>query len=247
MKTIFIKTKLILILLFCSSQLQAQWWWGSKKVVGNGNITTKTVTTADYSSIRLQGSMDVHLEQGTEGKIRVTTDDNVHEYLKIKVEGDKLILAFKDNINLRTRKGIHIYVPFMDISAVSITGSGDIDANTIIKTSSLKASVTGSGNIKLAVEASSVKSQITGSGNVELKGSTQELEVGITGSGDFNSKDLKADNTEVTISGSGDAKVVALERLTTKVSGSGDIMYAGNPKNVNSKTSGSGSVSSFEN
>ncbi len=244
MKTEVIKVKLILLFVLCCTQLQAQ-WWGGKKIAGSGNNTTRIVTTNDYDTIRLQGSMDVHLEQGTEGKIRISTDDNIQEYVEVTVKGNDLVLSIKSGVNLRPKKGIHIYVPFVDLSAISITGSGDVNANTTLKTADFKATITGSGNIKLSVEASEIKGHITGSGNMLLKGSTNSLKVSITGSGDFNSEGLQAQDTDVIISGSGDAKVVALKSLKTKVSGSGDIKYTGSPAHVDSKTSGSGSVSSF--
>lgn len=38
-----------------------------------------------------------------------------------------LVLDIKDNVNIRTTKGVHITVPFEEISGVSLVGSGDIE------------------------------------------------------------------------------------------------------------------------
>ena len=219
--------------------------WGNKKVVGNGNVTTKTVKTGDYDGINVVGSMDVHLEKGTEGNITVTTDDNLHEYIEIEVKGGDLVIKTEKNVYLKTKKGIHVTVPFNDISEVSLTGSGDIDTKDAIDTAQLEVNLTGSGDIVLAANAGLIEASVTGSGDVEMSGKTVTLEVGVTGSGDFDGFGLQADDTDAFVSGSGDVKVVANKSLKARVSGSGDIVYKGNPDKSDTKTSGSGDISSY--
>ena len=92
-----------------------------KKVKGNGNITTKTHTTSDYYKVAIVGSMDVILEKGTEGTIRVTTDENIHQYVIIESNKGVLNIKIKNNININTKKSIHIKVPFTSLDNVSLT------------------------------------------------------------------------------------------------------------------------------
>lgn len=231
------------IVLAGTSQAQAQ--WGNKKVVGNGNVTTKTVNTGSYDGVMVVGSMDVHLERGNEGTITVKTDDNLHEYIEIEVKGGDLVVKTTKNVYLKTKKGIHVTVPFQDISEVSLTGSGDIDTKDTIDSEQLEVNVTGSGDVVLDVNAGMVEASVTGSGDMELSGKTVTLEVGVTGSGDFKGYDLQADDTEAWVSGSGDIGVVANKSLKARVSGSGDITYKGNPSKSDTKTSGSGDISSY--
>jgi len=224
---------------------QAAAQWGNKKVVGNGNVTTKTVNTGNYDAVNVVGSMDVHLERGSEGSISVKTDDNLHEYIKIEVNGDELVIKTEKNVYLKTKKGIHVTVPFKDISEVSLTGSGDIDTKDPIDTQNLEVNLTGSGDIVLAANTGAIEASVTGSGDMELSGKTVSLEVGVTGSGDFHGFNLQADDTDAWVSGSGDVKVVANKNLKARVSGSGDIVYKGSPDKSDTKTSGSGDISSY--
>lgn len=219
--------------------------WGGKKVVGNGNITTQTVTTSDYDEIKLVGSMDVELVSGTEGAIKVTTDDNLHDYVEISTEGSDLIIKTKKNYNLKSKKGILVTVPFRDISSIKMVGSGDIDSKDLIKGSTLEVKLTGSGDINLELDVTSVDATVTGSGDVRLSGRTESLAVTVTGSGDFRGNDLDSNNTDVTVSGSGDAKVIAKQSIKARVSGSGDIVYTGNPERRDTKTSGSGDITTY--
>ena len=77
--------------------------------------------------------MDVKLIQGNEGKITVKTDENLQEWIEVKVKKNILVLDIKDNVNIRTKKGVHITVPFEEISSVSLVGSGDIHTEDTIK------------------------------------------------------------------------------------------------------------------
>ncbi len=238
-----IKTASLLIILF-SLSIGCSSFSVNEKVVGNGDITSKTITTTDYDIISAVGFIDIHLEEGTEGNITVTTDDNLHEHLEIEVKDNVLILTTKNNVNLSTEKGVHITVPFEQISEVTLTGSGDIDSKDKITAEEFNTSVTGSGDIVLDVEASKVKVDVVGSGDVTLSGATTDLEVEILGSGNFKGFDLISQNTNVSCSGSGDAKVVAKGKLKARINGSGDIIYKGNPEKSDVNVSGSGAISS---
>ena len=244
MNTIIKITLAITLTIIAQTQLFAQ--WGGEKVVGNGNVVTKTVNTSDYAGIQAVGSIDVHLQKGVEGTITVTTDDNLQEYIIIEVKDDNmLVIRTKKNTNLKTKKGIHVTVPFQDISEVSLVGSGDVDSKDAIVTPTLDISVTGSGDMVLMVDATSINAKVTGSGDMKLSGKATDLEVKISGSGDYEGTSLIAENTQVYISGSGDAEVYAKSSLKARVNGSGGIKYAGNPVKSDTKVSGSGTIKSM--
>lgn len=218
--------------------------WGNKKITGNGNVTSRTVNTSDYDGIKGIGSMDIHLKKGSEGTIVVKTDENLQDYIIVEVENNILKVRTKKNHSLKTKKGIHVYVPFEDISEVSLTGSGDIDTEDAITADNLMIKVTGSGDIELDVAATTVDATVTGSGDIVVSGTTTNLDVKVTGSGDFDGDDLRSQNTDATVSGSGDVSVYASKSLKARVSGSGDIQYNGNPQQRDTKVSGSGRISS---
>jgi hypothetical protein len=242
MKTIAKIATSLIVGLALSVPASAQ--WGNKTISGNGNVTTKTVSTGNYDAIKGVGSMDIHLEKGSEGSISVTTDDNLHEYIEIKTKGNDLVITTKKGYNLRTRKGIHVTVPFQDLNEVTITGSGDVETKDTISTNEMAVNVTGSGDIDLDIKATTTMVKVTGSGDIELNGSTRDLEVRISGSGDFKGYGLESTNTNVSVSGSGDAQVVANSSIVARVNGSGDVSYRGNPTQSDTKTSGSGSINS---
>ncbi|WP_040278608.1 head GIN domain-containing protein [Psychroserpens damuponensis] len=228
------------LLSFTFSQAQ----WGGKKIKGNGNITTITRTTLDYDAVYCSGSFDYILVSGTEGKITIEGESNLVEHIITEVKNGKLIIKTEKGKNLNTsnNKTIKVTIPYKDINAVSLSGSGDLWNEGQINSSSFEASLSGSGDVILNIQSNNATGNITGSGDLTLKGSTQNLTAKVTGSGDFHGFNLKAVNTDVSVTGSGDAKVVCNGNFKARVTGSGDIEYRGNPTNEDSKVSGSGSI-----
>ncbi len=232
------------IILLATTSMNAQ-WWGSKKISGNGNMVTDSRKTSDYDDILLVGSLDVEITSGKEGALKVEAESNLQEYILTEVKDGKLKISVKEGVSLDPSRNMNIKVtvPVEAISVLSLTGSGDVYNSGILKSSDLKLSVVGSGDMVLNLDAQEVSGAITGSGDVKLKGTAGSLNCKVTGSGDFMAYNLKVARVEAAVMGSGDISVYASESLKARVSGSGDISYKGNPEKQDFKTAGSGAIS----
>ena len=135
-----------------------------------------------------------------------------------------------------------------DISELSVSGSGDMICETLVKTDEIDIKVSGSGSVRMRkLESREVNATITGSGDITLSGSSAdqgELDAVITGSGNFNAEELPFAEVSVQITGSGSARVNALKELETMITGSGSVLYKGNPK-ISANATGSGRTKSL--
>ncbi len=192
MKKIATLGLVVLFTLSCSAQ------WG-KRIKGNGNVVTIERSTGDYDAIGISGWFDVDLVAGNEGEISLKGEENLLEHIITEVKDGKLVIKVEKGMNLRPsswKNGIHITVPVESIDAVSLSGSGDIVGKTTIKTDNFKTSMSGSGDITLAIESDSIEATMSGSGDIMLSGSTSNFEATISGSGDIKAYELEADNVE---------------------------------------------------
>jgi hypothetical protein len=149
-----------------------------------------------------------------------------------------------DNIRCMVNKStdIAIYITTPEINTVKLHSSGNIylegfegDKTTL--------ELSGSGNINFSgMDFYKVHSIVSGTGNIRLSGITYDNVIQISGSGNVSSYDLFTQEALVQISGSGDAKVNVFRFLDARISGSGRIIYKGNPR-VQILITGSGSVS----
>ena len=94
----------------------------------------------------------------------------------------------------------------------------------------------------LNLDYQTINTKITGSGSMDLIGICDEFDYTISGSGDVNSFGLISDRGFVEINGSGDTEVFVNEFLSVKITGSGDVLFKGNPDDITSDITGSGDL-----
>jgi hypothetical protein len=217
----------------------AQW----NKIRGNGKIVTEKRATAQYDEISVSGFFDVVLVSGKEGAITVKGEQNLLPYIKVEVKDNVLKIYTEKNINISTNEDIILTVPFEQISAVSLSGSGDVKSKNTIVAKIFKTKLSGSGDLNLDVKATDFEANLSGSGDVVLTGNSDSFTSKVSGSGDVDAVNLITKKANVAISGSGDFKVNCTDSLYARVSGSGDIAYKGNPAYKDTKVNGSGEIS----
>ena len=197
-----------------------------------------------YQGIRLEGPYKVTLTTGTEG--RLTFEGNRSDLDKIEFYVKKGILTIKkENTSWFSdwkSDLVSIRIPVEQINQIILTGSGEIQAETILKTPRLKIIISGSGNINLEVNTPSLNGIVTGSADLKLSGLSAQIGFTVTGSGSIEASALKSQFGKAKITGSGDINMQITEELYGQVTGSGDITCFGNPKHQKIKITGSGDI-----
>lgn len=206
---------------------------------------TRDVGNFDFIAMNISGK--VYLTQGDKNEVIVEADRDDLEKIRTEVRGGRLSISTRnerrwfswgDDLDGR----VNIYITVKELRGVSVSGSGDVISQNVIKGDDFETSISGSGDIEIELDVRRIESKITGSGNIELKGSAQRARLGISGSGKYFAEELKVDDYEVSISGSGRASINTNGELDVRISGSGSVYYSGDPTGVNTNVSGSGRV-----
>ncbi|MEN8117068.1 MAG: head GIN domain-containing protein [Bacteroidota bacterium] len=218
-----------------------------------GTFTFNTVNAEEekrdvsaFSEIALKVPGKLYLKQGDKQSIRIVAKESTLEELITEVKGRKLSIRFPNsNMFWRNFKPgkIEIYITVPEVDALSVSGSGDIEAKEL-KSRILGLAVSGSGNIVIDnLDSEKVKASISGSGNIILEdgGIADELTVAISGSGNFNGEGFEAEQVSVSTSGSGNSKVYSNGSVKVRIAGSGSVYYSGNP-DIDASVAGSGRV-----
>jgi hypothetical protein len=218
---------------------------GFNSVTGSGNVIKQIRSVEGFTSVEAAGPMDVEIKTGTGYRAEVEADDNLMQYIELRKEGSGLKIRLKDNINIRSNNGIHVYVEMPSVKAIVLSGSGSVKSTSqITDPEEIRLTVGGSGNLFMDVKSPKVDVSIGGSGEAAVRGETRDLDVSIGGSGNFKGEDLKSENAHVSIGGSGDATVNTSVDLDVSVAGSGNVRYRGSPA-IKKSILGSGSVTAI--
>ena len=235
----------------------------------SGGVVTKQLDIRGFDRVSVPGSWDVEVAEGPFA-VSVTVDSHLEDDLRVERRGDALVFRLRAGLRLRRVRTLQASVTMPALSGAEVSGSGSIRFAGFGRREQrgLQFSVSGSGHIHgSGCSGRDFHARVSGSGTVELGDcAMQTADVVVTGSGDVvlsggracRARDLALsisgsgtarldgcvfENAEVSLSGSGDA-VLALGggNLTGSLSGSGSLDYRGNPRVMDVRTSGSGSV-----
>lgn len=207
---------------------------------------TRNVDTFTKLSFRIPGRL--FLRQGTPQKVEIEGPKDVISEIDTEVKDDKLVIG-KDSKwfdwHWDDKDRVNVYITVKDLNAISVSGSGDLVAETKFTAGDLDLNVSGSGSLQIEAEASGTMDvTVSGSGDIDLKGKCRDFASNVSGSGKIISAVTIGNRAEFVVSGSG--RIVAsgsAQRVRTSISGSGRVQAGSLVTNsCDVRISGSGDV-----
>ena len=215
-----------------------------ERVVGNGeNAKEKRETGAAYNKIKVTGNFEVAVVAGETGTLTLEGEENLLSLITTEVKDGALSISAGDNFLVPSRnKKITIKVPVGLLTEVSLKGCGTINVKSTVR-NDLKVLLDGPGQINVSVNSRDVHACVLGSGEIKIDGRADSFECKVVGSGIVKAYGLKAPYVNAIVSGSGDVQANSSKSLKGRISGSGNIAFAGEPSETDLKHSGTGKFS----
>jgi hypothetical protein len=203
--------------------------FGGKTVKGDGNIVTRNFDVIAFNEISAALPATVNFTVSDNYSCTVTVDENLFEYLDIKVENNELQLCKQQKYNNTGLKATEfvIEVTAPSLKEINLAGSGTFNVLSPLEGENMEVSVAGSGDIYF-----------------KEKVAMETFEMSVAGSGDIDCIELVANKLDVTIAGSGDLKVASgtVREATASIAGSGDIVLTCGIENLDTDIAGSGDI-----
>jgi Putative auto-transporter adhesin, head GIN domain len=189
-------------------------------VQGSGVAVSQTRTVARFTSLDLAGSNSITVMIGGPQSVVVHADSNLINHVTTGVVAATLVIGDTGSFTARAPMSVDVSVP--SLTAVNLSGDGQI-------------SVTGINTPRLTVT-------VSGSGLLSAAGTATRLDVTLSGDGQAQLSQLTARDVHAIVSGSGLIQVTATTSLDAAVPGTGEIIYTGNPPQVTTSVTGTGTV-----
>jgi len=210
-------------------------------VPGSGTIKTESPSVSGATVVNLSGVGELHITQGPQESLSVTTDDNLLPLLDTRLEGEVLTLGQKSNENLKPTRGIVYKLCLKEVSKITLSGVGTVDASGLHR-KDLTVVASGAGEIQLKdLQLELLSVTLSGAGRIVADGIARQQALDSSGVGSFEGKGLEGEAVTISIGGTGSASVNATKTLDANVSGTGSVTYFGKPT-VSKKVTGVGSV-----
>lgn len=203
--------------------------FGFKTVKGDGNVVTRDYDVAAFNAISTSLPATVNFTIADSYSCTVSVDENLFDYLDIKVKDNELLMGKREedkNTSLKATQFV-IEVTAPSLENLNLAGSGTFNALSPLQGEAMEVNLAGSGDIVFHKTVSA-----------------RDIELNVAGSGDMVCDDLVADKLDSNIAGSGDLKVTkgTVREATASVAGSGDIVLTCDIENLDANVAGSGDI-----
>ncbi len=209
-------------------------------VKGSGELTDKTYNMTDFKGVDVSSGFDVNLVQGNSEKVIISAQENLFEYITVKVEDGVLRIRMERNV-IQT-KGLKAKIYLKSINSLSVSGGGDVTAETTLDVPKLSVNLSGGGDIATTLKTGELDCHISGGGDADFKGDIANYRLDMSGGGDLQS-DVASETISCSMSGGGDFKLnnsTTAKMADINISGGGDLAMDINADEVKCSVSGGG-------
>ena len=190
-------------------------------ISGSGVVTAEARDVHSFSRVALRTLGDVTINVGEELSVLVSAEDNLVRLLTTDVRDGWLVIEGPDNLTLQPTRPILYMITMPALDGVELSGGGMLRARHLHEP-------------EITVSMSSI-------GTVSLSGQVHQQILNVAGTGRYYGFDLICDHAAVTISSVGSAELTVHEELNATITGSGNVIYAGDPA-ITSHITGEGEV-----
>lgn len=189
-------------------------------VAGSGAAASVIRAVPAFTAVDLSGANDVTVQVGGRRSVIVRGDDNVLPLVTTEVRDGVLVIDAERSFQTVTATAVELTVPTLD--AATLSGSGTVTV--------------------AGVRGEHFTASLDGTGVLSVSGVVERLDAGLGGSGDLKLQHLVAHDATAALSGAGRLQVRATETLDASLSGTGEILYAGDPVTVTKSLTGTGVI-----
>ena len=198
-----------------------------------------------FSAINASSGVDVYLSQGSTESVEVEAEEESLKYLITEVDNNNTLVIKMDDSWKRWFKEmepVKVYVTFTNLDRIQLSGGTDVMGQGELEFENLQISSSGGSDIRLNLRVNELEVNSSGGADVVLKGNAAYLKGSASGGSDIKAQELDTEVAEINSSGASDVHVKVSRALKASASGASDIVYYGNPKEVEISTSGASDI-----
>jgi hypothetical protein len=174
---------------------------------------------APFTGVELAGSNTVVVHVGGPQSVAVVGDDNLVGRITTVVRNGRLVIDDTGEISTRAPMRVAVSVPSLD--AVVLDGAGTLTVD--------------------GVTSEEFSAELAGDGTLAVTGGAERVSAVLTGTGTLDLHELAATDGTAQLQGTGTIRVHVTSMLEAALTGTGSILYRGDPT-VTMHNTGTGTV-----
>lgn len=218
----------------------------NKAIQGSGKMVTDTIKIENFHEIHASSGVKVIITDQP-GDVVVQADENLIEYVTVKVREGELKIGIKPGVLTRVTEDIIVYVPDngnirkLDASSAAkiltdkqlTVKSLEIDASSAakirvdVKTSECSVEASSSAKVAVQIVADRLEVETSSAASVKFQGVVREASFEATSASSIDAEMLTTQLCEVEASSAADIRVWCEQEIHGRASSAGTIFYKG--------------------
>lgn len=197
-----------------------------------------------FNAIQVSSGIDLYLSQSGKESVEIEADEDILDEVIVEMRNNTLTIKIeRDFLDwFRSSGPIKAFVSFKDLQEIHISGGSDLEGQGALKFDKLQMTSSGGSDIKISLRANELDISSSGGSDVVLAGYAAYFEGSASGGSDIEAKDMDTDVANLSSSGGSDIQISVNRKLIANASGGSDIIYHGNPEEVEKNESGGGDI-----
>ncbi|MFH6603783.1 head GIN domain-containing protein [Maribacter algicola] len=209
----------------------------------SGEVTTLEYAIPDYSEVKVSDAFNVYVTfSDTEESINIEANENLHNKIIVKREGNALVIRLKRFTTVRGNATLNAYISTKNVAAFDLGGASRVTLENEWVQSDARVDLSGASDFTGEIAAERLYLNVNGASNLDLFGNTTFLNAKLSGSSNVRNYDLSVDNLNIELSGASEAFLSVKETIDIRASGASVLNYKGNAAINNQKLSGSSEI-----
>jgi hypothetical protein len=190
------------------------------QLTGSGTAVTRMKSVDAFDAVHFLGMGQVTVAVGNEQSVQVTFDDNLQDIVSCIVADG--MLTIRTTQSYSSRLGLSVAISAPQVTRLDLQGQSAVEAK--------------------GISGPRFDANLSGQASLTAFGTVGLLQAKIGGAGKLACFGLSASSVNVAIQGQGHAEVTALQALRVDITGMADVVYRGNPADIQKKIVGAGTV-----
>ena len=196
----------------------------------SGKITTEAHKVGEFTGLEISTDFQAFITFSDQTSVRIESDDNMHEHIKVAVEGSTLVIRQKGPINVRGRETLIAHISVPSLKLIDASGDAIVKLENKLTTDELSVSLSGDSKLDGELAVGNMSANIRGDSYLTISGSADKLDARVRGDSHLKSFDFKVAALKLNLSGDSIAKLTVTESMDVDISGDSVMKYKGSPK-----------------
>lgn len=199
-----------------------------ESIRAEGAVTVNAVQLSGYTGLEVSHAFEAYVKfSDSEEKIEIEANDNLHDKIIIKKEGDNLVVGLKKNTNVRGNVTLRAYITTSNINHFDISGASALVLENELNAQTAEIRMSGASTFSGEIYVNELELKSSGASEISLIGNADILNASLSGSSKIGSYDLITKELFIDLSGASDAFLSATELIDIKASGASTLRYKG--------------------